>query len=120
MPIFIIWIALSFLAGYIAEQKGRSGVGFFFLSLILSPLVGIIAALVVKPGEKAEPAGAGRVAAPTERTCPYCAESVKVEAIICKHCQRDLPKHAPEAAIDANALDALVSSGALHRTPPRS
>lgn len=58
MEVFIIWIALSFLAGYIAEQKWRSGIGFFFLSLILSPLVGIIAALVVashkKTGEEDE------------------------------------------------------------------
>jgi len=26
-----------------------------------------------------------------ERKCPFCAELVKREAIICKHCQRDLP-----------------------------
>jgi hypothetical protein len=46
MGIFVIWLALSILAGVIASQKGRSGMGFFLLSLVLSPLVGIIAALV--------------------------------------------------------------------------
>lgn len=25
-----------------------------------------------------------------ERTCPYCAETVKAAAIVCKHCGRDL------------------------------
>jgi len=25
------------------------------------------------------------------RTCPYCAEQVKAEAVICRFCQKDLP-----------------------------
>jgi hypothetical protein len=31
-----------------------------------------------------------------ERKCPFCAELVKREAVVCKHCQRDLPPE-PEA-----------------------
>ena len=27
-----------------------------------------------------------------QRVCPFCAESVKEEAIVCKHCNRDLPE----------------------------
>jgi predicted Zn finger-like uncharacterized protein len=27
----------------------------------------------------------------TTRTCPYCAEQVKAQAIICRFCQKDLP-----------------------------
>ena len=42
--IVFFWICFSFLAAWIAADKGRSGVGFFFLSLLLSPLIGIIAA----------------------------------------------------------------------------
>ncbi|MCL2524598.1 MAG: superinfection immunity protein [Betaproteobacteria bacterium] len=26
-----------------------------------------------------------------ERVCPFCAETVKAAALICKHCQRELP-----------------------------
>lgn len=39
------------MAAYVASNKGRSGFGFFMLSLILSPLIGFIASLIVKPIE---------------------------------------------------------------------
>ena len=25
------------------------------------------------------------------RECPFCAERIRIEATVCKHCQRDLP-----------------------------
>ena len=27
-----------------------------------------------------------------ERACPFCAETIKSAAIVCKHCKRDLPQ----------------------------
>lgn len=44
MEIFLFWVVLSAAAGWIASAKGRNGVGFFFLSLVVSPLVGLIVA----------------------------------------------------------------------------
>lgn len=32
---------------------------------------------------------------PTEKTCPFCAETIKYEAKICKHCGRDQPEQVP-------------------------
>jgi hypothetical protein len=49
MEIFLLWLAFSFMAAYVAANKGRSGFGFFMLSLVLSPLIGFIAALIAKP-----------------------------------------------------------------------
>jgi hypothetical protein len=32
--------------------------------------------------------------APATRTCPYCAEAVKPEAVVCPHCRKDIgPGH---------------------------
>ena len=40
--IFIIWLALCFVIAYGASQRGRSAVGWFFISALLSPIIGII------------------------------------------------------------------------------
>ena len=49
MAIFILSLAFSIIAGLIASNKGRSGFGFFFLVLFLSPLAifGLLYALLI-------------------------------------------------------------------------
>ncbi len=74
MAFFIFWIFLSILVGTYASSKKRSGVGWFFLSLIISPLIAFIIILV---------AGSPRG---TLKKCPKCAEEVKIEAQVCRFC----------------------------------
>jgi hypothetical protein len=65
---------LGLLPGWIASRKGRS----FFEWWIFGALFFIIAlpaALIV--GDR-------------RRRCPYCAEPIRDEAVVCPHCQRDL------------------------------
>ena len=46
-----VWFGLNLIASMIARRKGRSGVGFFLLSVILSPLLAIAIALIINPSE---------------------------------------------------------------------
>ncbi len=52
MGILITWIILSALCGVYASSKGRSGMGYTFLSMLLSPVIGFI--VVAIAGEKKE------------------------------------------------------------------
>ncbi len=49
MEVFV-WLVLSALIGVLADSHGRSGFGYFLLSMLLSPVIGLIITLIV--GEK--------------------------------------------------------------------
>ena len=91
---FITWITLSILCAMYASNKGRSAFGYFLLSTILSPLIGFIAVLISKEDlgniERKE------LSRGNKKKCTFCAEIVKVEAVVCKHCGKDLEKFRKE------------------------
>lgn len=78
--ILIFWICCGIAAAMVASSKGRDTGGWFVLGLLLGPFGLIFALIVSKEGP-----------AQDERKCPFCAEYVKREAVVCKHCGRDLP-----------------------------
>jgi ABC-type Mn2+/Zn2+ transport system permease subunit len=45
----ILWILFSVVAGTVARNKGRSFAGFFFLSLLISPVIGLIVIALMEP-----------------------------------------------------------------------
>jgi hypothetical protein len=47
--VIIIWISLCFVAGAITENKGNSFKAAFLISLLLSPIIGIVIALTQRP-----------------------------------------------------------------------
>ena len=46
--IFVLWLVFCWAAGSIAEKRGRSFYGFFIVSLFISPLMGILIALLLR------------------------------------------------------------------------
>jgi hypothetical protein len=77
--VFVVWLLLSCLVAAYANRRFRSGIGFFFLSLFLTPIVGFIWIAV----GRANPERQGL------RKCPVCAELIKSEALKCRFCQHD-------------------------------
>lgn len=93
MAFFILWFLFSMIVGAVASAKGHSGFLFFLLALLLSPLLGLIIALVL-PSDSTQSENE-LLASGARRKCPKCAELVRAEATVCKHCQHSFSA-APE------------------------
>jgi hypothetical protein len=84
MEVFIVWLLFAALVGAIASSRGRSGFGFFLLSVVLSPLIGLIFVLLAK-ARPSTPDGE-IITTDTHVRCPDCRELVRADARKCKHC----------------------------------
>jgi len=74
------WPLLGILIGiYAAQKRGFSVVGGAIGGLLLGPLAFLMFFV------------SGITRSNEQKKCPYCAEFVKSEAIVCKHCGKDLP-----------------------------
>jgi hypothetical protein len=73
------WILLGALLGVLAAQKrGFNVVGAALGGALLGPLAFLMFFM------------SGLVSSDKRKKCPFCAEFVKQEAIVCPHCQREI------------------------------
>lgn len=75
-------LILSAVAGYVARGKGRSWFGYFALSVIFSFLLTILVLIALPPLKQTN--------SQTNRECPFCKEPILRQAVVCKHCGRDV------------------------------
>jgi hypothetical protein len=101
--------SLAFLIGFNMDTSVDTGFGgrinniglmndrqnIIILAGVLTVIGAIFAALASK--NKLNSPEISSVENENTRKCPYCAELVKVEAIVCKHCRADLPEFKPES-----------------------
>lgn len=95
------WVMFAVVVGVFAANKGRSGVGWFLLSLVISPLLGFLFVAVLSNLKAEADRAAVATAQPGPSThvrCPACAEWVLPQATVCKHCGAALT---PDATFEA-------------------
>jgi hypothetical protein len=71
----------GFIGAGIQGKQGHSMVAGFLIGFLLGPCLVWLLFL-----QSSSSKGLGL------KKCPYCAEYVKPEAVICKHCQKEFPK----------------------------
>ena len=49
------------------------------------------------------------------RPCPYCAEQIQDAAVLCKHCEREIPSHANAASDATTKTSNRVSTSSVNR-----
>ena len=84
-------LLLSVIPAYIAQTKGKSFGAWYVYGLFLLPITFIHSLILERD----------------DRKCPHCAELVKQEATVCKHCGNKLDSK--------STLDRPISKVALER-----
>lgn len=82
IAIVIFWLICGGVAAMITSDRGGSGVAGFLVGALLGPL-GIVAAFFMGDSQEVE---RGQIKAGVSKKCPRCAELVKSDANVCKHC----------------------------------
>lgn len=99
MEILILAALLGLIPASIAKNKGRSfGEWWFFGALLF--IIALPMALMMKPNragiEKAQRSEG-------QKKCPFCAEMIKQEAVICRYCGKSQVEAKPEPVAAAAA-----------------
>ena len=88
---FGLWLAFAFAVGLLAKQRGRGMFTWFFISAVISPLLGF--AILMMKQDLALAVALDSVTHDMELThvrCVHCKEYVLPEASVCPYCRGEI------------------------------
>ena len=93
--VLFIWLSQAAATSLIAKSKGRNSFVWYWLGLLL-PFVALLLVSIINPS-------AAYLAA--RRKCPHCAELIRDEAKVCKHCGRALAPMEPRVVTPSESKE---------------
>ena len=93
----MLWIVPIFVAVSQGRDKNRMGFAYGFLGWVGVIILALLPPLDVPPD-------------PMIGECPYCKEEIRLDAMVCPHCQREVTPLGPDGQPDTSAWAAEDAS----------
>lgn len=109
MGFAVFWVIFALVIATGASSRGRSGVGWFLVACLISPLLAGILLLFLPVRSQAMQLQV-QVIDKDRYACPNCAEAVKIDANVCIHCGTSLDPVAAARAHREGPVDWLIKN----------
>ena len=112
---FFTLAVISVIPAWIAQTKGRSFWGWWIYALFLWPIT-LIHSVVIRADTKELEK---RQIQSGNKKCPACAEIIKAEAKLCKHCgtEQEITEEPDTTTIGADGAVEVYKGQAIHEIP---